>query len=517
MNTTVNQVVAFGALLSLLAFISCSFEQDDFSIPAEEIYTFQPLNPDEVFYFEEAGIYIKKTDAQEINATKGGAEQTKTFYATRFFPKSIEEQLYLGSIEEVAVSYIPWGYDPVPDVVVTKSGLDDVNTFQTEKDNPYYIESVVDTDTTILHLPVMYALWPEELDYPDVEYEVIERVEIQRFDPEPSCQYTLFLRTYDSLLGTYVPLKNMKVHFKLGSFSVYMTTNAQGRVQITPSSYYNAPSNISNINVYVLPETSRFTVARKQNSTNTTIAIVEVLGTLGSLYGYPGNSNPLPYTATLSSNTTEYEAFRAADYYFSDSHLLSSSIASGETGILILANDDACGTTLGNADTVYNTINVFNSGTDMEETIATTLHEIGHIRHCQKNPILYNNYIDQFVRESYASFVGWALGEQYYTSKGFVKPYHGYQINTNGNQAWVKTMSTPDYYYSPIFVDLWDNYNQSQAYTGVIPETIWISDLSVVEGMASQTTLLGCLSYLYDLVGQEISLSDYNLLLNYYL
>ena len=182
-----------------------------------------------------------------------------------------------------------------------------------------------------------------------------------------------------------------------------------------------------------------------------------------------------------------------------------------------MANDDACGTTLGNADTVYNTINVFNSGTDMEETIATTLHEIGHIRHCQKNPILYNNYIDQFVRESYASFVGWALGEQYYTSKGFVKPYHGYQINTNGNQAWVKTMSTPDYYYSPIFVDLWDNYNQSQAYTGVIPETIWISDLSVVEGMASQTTLLGCLSYLYDLVGQEISLSDYNLLLNYYL
>lgn len=78
-------------------------------------------------------------------------------------------------------------------------------------------------------------------------------------------------------------------------------------------------------------------------------------------------------------------------------------------------------------------------------------------------------------------------------------------------------MSTPDYYYSPIFVDLWDNYNQSQAYTGVIPETIWKSDLSVVEGMASQTTLLGCLSYLYDLVGQEISLSDYNLLLNYYL
>lgn len=166
-------------------------------------------------------------------------------------------------------------------------------------------------------------------------------------------------------------------------------------------------------NVYVLPETSRFTVARKHNSTNTTIAIVEVLGTLGSLYGNPGLSNPSPYTATLSSNTTEYEVFRAADYYFSDSHLLSSGITLGETGILILAHDDAFGTTLGSTNTVNNTINIYNAGTDMEETIATTLHEIGHIRHCQKNPNLYNNSIDQFVRESYASFVGWALGEQY--------------------------------------------------------------------------------------------------------
>ena len=514
MNATFNKIVAFGALFSLFVFFSCSFEHDDFSTIEEE-YSFQPLNPEDVFYFEEAGIYIKKTETQQNTITKGGTEKTKTFYATRFFPKSIDEQLYLGSIEEVAVSYIPWGYDPVPDVVVTKSGLNDVNVFQTEKENPYYIESVVDADTTILHLPVMYALWPEDLDYPNVEYEVIERVEIPRFDPEPSCQYTLFLRTYDSLLGTYVPLKNMKVHFKLGSFSVYMTTNAQGRVQITPSAYYNAPSNISNINVYVLPETSRFTVAIKQDSTNTTMAIVEVLGTLGSMYG--GASNPSPYTATLSSNTTEYEAFRAADYYFSDSHLLSSGINSGETGILILAHDDALGTTLGNADPVNNLINIYNAGTDMEETIATTLHEIGHIRHYQKNPTLYHDYIDEFVRESYASFVGWALGEQYYTSKGFVKPYHGYQINEKGNQAWVKTLSVPDYYYSPIFVDLWDNYNQSQDYTGVIPETIWISDLSIVEGMASQTSLLGCLYYLYGFVGQGLTLSDYNLLCNYYL
>lgn len=58
--------------------------------------------------------------------------------------------------------------------------------------------------------------------------------------------------------------------------------------------------------------------------------------------------------------------------------------------------------------------------------------------------------------ESYASFIGWYLGNDYYTSKGFVFPYSGYEINYQGRQEWAPGFGN----YTPFFVDLIDDYNQ---------------------------------------------------------
>lgn len=468
------------------------------------------LNPEEIFYFKEAGIYLKRTDEHNDIIDKGWSGKTKLYHATRFFPKDIDEQLFLSNFKDVAISYIPWGYDPVPNDIVAKSSTDAIKPYKAERENPYYVENVIDGDTTILHLPEMYAVWPDDLDYPAIEHEIIEEFEGPGLDPEPNYRFYLTVREYDSLLGSYVPLKNIKVLFSYGTFSEHLFSDSQGTVSFQPNAYVNPPTNIGNVVISAIAESNNFSITRGNNES--TVPIHNVLGTVNSIFSMVNLSHK---TESLSSSTTEYEIYRAADYYFNETHYLSSNMSSGEGGTLLLADDSSNPTYSGQASYSNNIVYIYNNGHTMPEIIGTTLHEIGHIRHYKKDPANYAS-IDSLVRESYASFVGWLLGEEYYLSKGFIKPYHGYHINDENRQDWHKNMTTDFYYYSPIFIDLWDNYNQSQEFSFGIPETIWLVSLPVIEGMASQTSLSGCLNYLSGYIGQEFSLSDYNILLNYY-
>ena len=511
-----SKILSFIALGAILLVFSCS--KQDLFLENDSLCNSIEVNLDEVYYYEEAGIYLSKIDLAEIIPTKTSSEKSKRYYAARFFPKNTEELLCLRNLEDVTVSYIPWGYTPVSDAALSKDNQISIKTYQADKENPHFIESVVRGDTLVVRLPVLYAFWPEEISFPDVDYEIIDSFDIPLRDPEPSNRYTLTLRTFDSLLGTYVPVKNIKVDFILGTFYVSLTTDAQGTVQITPSAYINPPSNVSNVAVYVLPETDCFTVSRLNDNNNSVVAIVDVLGTLGSIFGTPGQSNPSE-TITLSSTTTEYEIFRAAEYYNKESHYLSNNIATTESGVLFLAHDNPApnSNVLGETDVTTKHVHIYNAGLNMQDLIANTLHEVGHIRHYEKSHYTYSRS-DSLVIESYASFVGWILGEQYYTSKGYVKPYHSYQINNEGRQGWVKTWTTPDYYYSPLFVDLWDNYNQSADYYYGIPESIAWIPINVIEGMTSCESLNECLSYIQGYIGQYyLTQNDYNTLLNYYL
>ncbi len=110
---------------------------------------------------------------------------------------------------------------------------------------------------------------------------------------------------------------------------------------------------------------------------------------------------------------------------------------------------------------------VYNAGQSQNYTIGTVCHELGHLRHYFKINDYYFYYyggITKLIKESYASYVGWMVGEDYYLSKGFVKPYDGYLINRQGRQFWYSNSSN----YSPLFVDLIDSYNQGY-YDSIYP------------------------------------------------
>ena len=64
---------------------------------------------------------------------------------------------------------------------------------------------------------------------------------------------------------------------------------------------------------------------------------------------------------------------------------------------------------------------------------------------------------DTVIKESFASFFGWYNVYQYYSSVAITHQIVN-NICTQGRQTW--TASSSNINYTPIYIDLFDNYNQ---------------------------------------------------------
>ena len=86
----------------------------------------------------------------------------------------------------------------------------------------------------------------------------------------------------------------------------------------------------------------------------------------------------------------------------------------------------------------------------------TILHELGHsIMYGFKNGFINFNATHNLIKESWASFTGWKVGELYYQNMGC--PPSLSDITGQARQSWIKESTLV---YSPLFVDLMDNQNQ---------------------------------------------------------
>lgn len=245
------------------------------------------------------------------------------------------------------------------------------------------------------------------------------------------------------------------------------------------------------------------------NATTTPIHIP--LGRVGLLWLQI--NNPSQRNFSLLSEVYEIEAHRAIDYYFNSEHLLSDGITAYDSGTLIHVMPEASDGYLGLAWPNNKVIELYNSGYPQSKFMSTLFHEQGHIRHYGKTTSF--NQIASFVKESYASFIGWAIGEEYYISKGFIKPSSSYQINQQGRQTW--TINSELYNYSPLFVDLIDSYNQHTLYSAYVNDSISNTPYSVVENMALEShNLIECLDYLENYVNVYFSQNEFNLMKEYY-
>ena len=430
----------------------------------------------------------------DLSVSNEMCEETKSsvleevYYDAFFYPENKEQLFFLHSLDNISFSY-------VEDTLNTVNSSDENSTgglcARISCDKP--------------KMPIMRSLWPSTLPFPISIPVVIQDTVIINTASSPGdgikandqgvYHFPLYVRTYDSFLNQYVPMRNMKVKMSYGAATSYAYTNSSGYVLLTPNLYtVHGTTALMNVSISLVFESAKWMIVRENN----TSSIQRVLGTVGSIWGLPttGQSTAPAYYANVTSNSTECEIHRAVDYYFNSTHYLSSYINTSELGIIIHAmdNDGTAPAYTTFSQVASPTITVNNGYDYQNDCIGSVIHELGHVHHYY-NLGGYSSFMsaNDLLVESYASFVGWAIGEQYYLSKGYIKPNPGSHINWQNRQGWTPATTPPNYYYSPFFIDLLDTFCQSS-----ITDYIDGVAVSIIEGASTAcSTVQQCKNYLY--------------------
>ena len=499
---------------SAILFSACSIEEPITKLP-NEVQDSSPL-----FYHSGLQQYLKKSNDEII--TKGLSDDINaTHIAVKFYPNSFEQQQFLANTQSASISYIPFGYELSPSDVKTKSGIPEypeISPYCFKYDGPVSIDRIEGVHSYSelsfaerqVPLPIMYAHWPMEVPLPeDVDYTIIDTVALSNDSGTITMMgFPLRLTTYDSLLDAEVPLRNVKVRSTFNSSSIDRYTDSDGFILISPRVNDISDKDLKNGTITLILESTNWTIT-SGNTTTTPIHIP--LGRVGFLWLQINNPSQLNYS--ISSDTYEIEAHRAIDYYFNSEHSLSDGITPYDSGTLIHVMPEASNEYLGLAWPHNKVIELYNSGYPQQKFMSTLFHEQGHIRHYGKTTSF--SQVTSFIKESYASFIGWTVGEEYYTSKGYIKPSPSYQINQQGRQTW--TSNSDLYNYSPLLVDLIDSYNQHTTNSSYVNDRISYTPYSVVENMALEShNIQECFEYLDYYVNTYFTQEDLLLMKEYY-
>jgi hypothetical protein len=431
-----------------------------------------------------------------------------THYALRIYPKIEEEQRRIEMMDDVDYIYTPFNYSGlgaeeaarVPQTRAEVTSPFEVSPYTVT----YYYTNSTDggpTGPVTYQLPILYTVWPVDKPLPDdleykLDYEVfmpqydvpqtrssmslqmleaeavslalgVPVVELQSSTRVGSNDYVGRLVTYDETLGANAPLSQLYLKLQLGTFiswgvvtdlsgnfSIPFTTGGQG---LTVHLYYEHPS--------------RFYRILLDDITTT------VVTNLGRLYDVlpadPWGGNSTSDVVVPQDDRQATEIYRAANYFFNShgQNFFPRTIPTG--GLRIVANNFSKGTTLGAYTPSNRIINIYNSNQTDSRIVGTTLHEIGHCIQHNVHPTIFNTRKEELLIESFAPYVGWYLGEAYYKSLGWIKSSGALDITGNARQGWMKTTTSAQLgYYSPLFIDLTDDYNQKLSSTSIHPNDL---------------------------------------------
>ena len=409
-----------------------------------------------------------------------------THYNVKIYPKTEAEQMRLETTSDIVVSYIPFDYVQLPYEATEHLAKQDIYL-----ETPRYTETHDDFVSTegpvepfTVELPVLYAVWPCDKQFPsDMDYETLNEVFIPEDMPQTRSgnngltamqllEYTAITQVLDNqfvamtmsgwgdvifsggtatggifnsdnVLGTYAPVPNVKVRYQLGSKTWETYTDESGKFRIE---YVLADANLS-----FIFQTDKWKLTRANSTAAYTISRGKHgSGDAGATF-YGGVSIPV------------METQRAIDFYYNRSHAVP--VYSYESGIRVIVLD-----TPYVGDTEYvgmftyseksNAYIQIANRNDCGKVIGTVLHEFGHWAHYGIKQGKYFDYKDihKLIKESWASYVGWYLGEAYYKSLGWIEAYVNENITGQSRQGWNYIYSS---WYSPLFIDLRDDHNQN--------------------------------------------------------
>ncbi|HJG72184.1 MAG TPA: hypothetical protein K8V55_01515 [Alistipes finegoldii] len=466
-------------------------------------------------------------------ASIANAEPLKaTHYRLKIYPKTEAEEWKIEKMEDVKVAYIPFDY-----VQLTKEESEKVaattraQTVAYPNENPYSVAyddlqtCNGPTDPVTFTLPVLYAVWPcdkplpEDMDY-EIECEVfippydsgqtrstastLSETVLQRLESEaislalgtpvrPVTRtsatterlLTGYITHWDNLLKKQVPEPCLKLRFQLGSNIWETYTHIYGEFEIQKP----IPDEATFSHIFQIRQW-------KITTENSTAPIVTNYGTVGDIWKYVIGDLKM----SCDNPTLEYTINVAAAFFYTDIHELTKwqyndgirIISSAKT----LSDNNAMGEFYwSKTQPAYIVIYCYQRNVT-NQAVGTVFHEIGHFVHYSERGGAANfSNVHKFIVESYASYAGWYLTELYYKQLGYIKPadpvidssYTDY--THNARQNWVKTTVGTRSLYSPLFVDLVDDYNQ-EVLSELRPDLEFNSDLisnvphSVIQEMA---------------------------------
>lgn len=485
---------------------------------------------DDIYYHASTGLYLVPViDTRLVPYDSGKTcSSTSSFsgYALSILPRSYNEQIEIEQAEGIMVSYIPFGFEPISispamaSDVCCSSLEDDTRTVpvQTSKGYDSIQKSIGDEKgdgPSSIRIPTLYVEWPidkplpNDLDY-TIDYYILRGEDTPRI-LYPS-NYHFVIRTNDSILNKYVRLRNLKIQVSYNGLIVTNSnTNSNGYVKVTGNQANDASEPLSYTLTAIL-STSKWKITRNTNQT-TPIHI-----TLGTVSQYFDSSHPLDTMyINLSSSSTELEIHRALDFYHNSSHELSSSILTTESNYRVSAPTSSNFNKDG--ETGWDYVNngsfsfIYNNGLTLAELMGVIYHELGHARklYAQSGPS--GNSEDHYrIHESYACFVGYHMSRKYYSMNGYSFGSGTYiWFNEQHMQYWTTGR------YTPLFVDLTDDYNQSSISSSYVSDSISDVPITAIDSLGKVTsTISGFITNTAPMVGVYFTQNQLDsLLLNY--
>lgn len=250
----------------------------------------------------------------------------------------------------------------------------------------------------------------------------------------------------DRFLNTKVPLANLKQRFQLGSNIWDVYTNSSGTFYIPGG----VPLDASYSHLF-LHENWKLTWE------NSTTPFMTTWGTIRECWGSKATIDMQPV-----GGLGTYEMHPAVNYYYHGPHAVST--WHYESGIRIEAIPAVSVDNYLGAFYYPRSSNAFikifqTTQRQNNHLIGTILHELGHFtQYGERSGYSGYSAVHKLLREPYAEYVGWYVGEHYYANMGYTPLANDYLTGCNP-QGWQRTNSSTAYY-SPLFVDLVDDYNQ---------------------------------------------------------
>lgn len=444
---------------------------------------------------EQTGLYlIPNKDVYELSNVQREYERLTsatdrllpTHQAVKLIPRDDATAHKLLSDTTMWVSRIPFGWRPVGQKKKASSHHRDVSMHNKVIEECGVSDVINDAGTPPVITP-LYARWPVGKSLPsDASYEIlydiytpsantpIDSLLSETLAPNISTRgvrpdagnhpawmdpWSLRIRFFDNVLHSFVDAKNIHVHYIDYStgYSNSLATNSSGKVFVPE----NVPMSAS---VFLEFYTNDFKVTEN----NSPFYFSEYIATVDDLTEYP-------YDLVLGSPVTPvtftpdfmHQVFQSAYHYYKRHNDLLDNIekmhldsplriaAYPDSASLRRSGNDVLGCFYPYASPQY--IEIANYESEASFIFGTVLHELGHASHfTELGPSSFSE-TKRRIKESFASFMGWYNVKHYYSSElptdAFV-----HEACSQGRQNWPLSSN---YYYTPIFVDLIDDYNQS--------------------------------------------------------